>query len=301
MPSHQGSVKRVGLGCLQVPSKGVQAQADASRTEDSARTAYEKLMEEEDQAAAKAAAKKAKKLKQKAKKQQAALHETDEPAVHPESENDQEYDQFSLPHSANDGAQETSANSEAASLATGDMPTALSAFGAVHIGTDAQSSTSARAVCSTDGAKGVEAYHLPLLNSRGFGQSEAAVVTEQVASVQGGDSSSGSGSRQGGVSAGALHADRDAQFLQALFCCPITKVIKISRRRHAAFTKAAKAARGCEDTMTLQVCLTLLFWLCGAAMLIHRFTQCCHMYGCNVSDASYLPLAVDTSCHCCRP
>ena len=218
----------------------MQAQADASRTEDSARTAYEELMEEEDQAAAKAAAKKAKKLKQKAKKQQAAV-QTDETVLHPESENEQEHDQFSLPHSAVGVAPETSANSEAASQATGDMPSALSAFGALHTGTDAQSSAAARAVCSTDEAIGVEAYHLPLHNSRGSDQSDAAVVTEQVASVQGSDSSNGSGSRQGDVTAGARRADGDAQFLQALFCCPVTKVINITRRRHAAFTATIKS------------------------------------------------------------
>lgn len=210
-----------------MPSKGVQAQADASRTEDSARTAYEELMEEEEQAAAKAAAKKAKKLKQKAKKQQAAVLHTDEPAAHPEAEEDQEYDQFSLPHSATHAAPETSASSEAASQATGEMPSALSALRALHLGTNGHAPTSATAGCSIDEASGVKAYNLPLLNSRGVGQSEAAVVTEQVASVQGGGSSSGSGSRQGGATAGPHNADEDAQFLQALFCCPITKVIKI--------------------------------------------------------------------------
>ena len=228
-----------GVECLQVPSKGMQAQAVASRTEDSARTAYEELMEEEDQATAKAAAKKAKKLKQKAKKQRAAVDQTAEP---PRSETEQEYDQFSLPHSATDAAPETSANTGAASQATSNMPSAWSAFGALHIGNVAQSSASARAVCSTDEASGVEAYHVPLHNSLGSDQSDAAVVTEQVASVQGSDSSNGSGSRQGDVIAGAQNADGDAQFLQALFCCPITKVINITRRRHAAFTATVKSA-----------------------------------------------------------
>ena len=249
----------------------MQAHDGASRAEDSARTAYEELMEEEDQAAAKAAAKKAKKLKQKAKKQQAAVDQT---AAHPRSEDEQEYEQFSLPHSAADAAPETSAVSEAASKrpaasqATTGVPSALRAL---HMGIAAQSSASARAVCNTDQASGVQAYHLPLLNSRGVAHSEAAEVTEQVAVVQGGDSSNG---RQCGVLAGAQNADGDAQFLSALFCCPITKVITIYTRRHAAFTArfmsavtAVTAACGSVATMCLQVYLTLLMWLCSPAHL----------------------------------
>ena len=247
----------------------MQAQAGASRTEDSARTAYEELMEEEDQAAAKAAAKKAKKLKQKAKKQQATV-QTDETVLHPESENELEYDQFSLPHSATSAAPETSASSEAASQATSEMPSALSVFGALHTDNDAQSSASARAVCSTDAASGEEAYNLPLLNSQGVDQSEAAVATEQVASVQGGDGSSGS--RQSGVAAGAHNADEDAQFLQALFCCPITKVINITRRRHAAFKTCHCCSlwlSWCDEPASLTASTAVALQSCSADLYIH--------------------------------
>ena len=78
-------------------------QPSASRTEDSARTAYEELMLKEEQAATKAAAKKARKLMQKAKKknkQQAASIVVDKPPAQPSLEDEEEEDQFRLPQAA---------------------------------------------------------------------------------------------------------------------------------------------------------------------------------------------------------
>ena len=193
-------------------------QVSASRTEDSARTAYEELMLEEEQAATKAAAKKAKKLKQKAKKkskQQAAPMVADEPTAQPSLEDEEEEDQFRLPQAA--GA---SIGPEAAL----DVPSAEqlpSALRLLHVDTGLPTTATARAMLATDGAGPQQA---PLLDIHGLNQAEDA--SSAIAATEHEDSkgSHSNSSQLGAGTASGGKADSDAHFLQALFCCPITKV-----------------------------------------------------------------------------
>ena len=213
-----------------------QAQGYGSRTEDSARTAHDQLMEEEDQAAARAAAKKAKKLKQKAKKQQAAAVVAAQPAAHSDSEDEQDDDQFRLPQPACDTATALQGSLEseavlqrpAAPQAALDVPSAVAqqqcAPGALHLGRGVHSGAST--MPSTEEPDGAKLRKLHLLQSDRVDQSGAAAAAEPAASVlEGGKNSD---SKQGSPLAAAQNSDSDAQFLQALFCCPITKVISKS-------------------------------------------------------------------------
>lgn len=245
---------------LQVPGKEMHPQGYDSRTEDSARTAYEELMAEENQAAARAAAKRAKKLKQKAKKHQAATALTAEAAAHQDLEEEQDYDQFRLPQSASDTAFGASAELEAAFQrpaaphAAVHVPPALPqrrhVLQTLHPGTEMHTVAAVRAACSTDEADGAETYRLPspTSNRAHVGQCEA---TEPAEIVQDGGGIS-SDSKQGGPTAGAQNLDSDAQFLQALFCCPITKVTICTWKSVSALKFATSHAQ--PATSLLPVC-----------------------------------------------
>ena len=221
---------------MQVLDKQGNVQVSASRTEASARTAFEELMMEEDQAAAKAAAKKAKKLKQKVKKKSKQQAATSEPVTRLSSEDEEEEDQFRLPQAA---ASHTPLGSKAAV----EVPSAKqlpSALGVPQADTAAHTTAPGRAVLTTDGA---EPQQLPLFDAHELNHPEDATsVVPAVTEQENGRSRDGSSMSHG--TAGADKADSDAQFLQALFCCPITKVSAA-----AVPTRTTHHTRTCKELM----------------------------------------------------
>lgn len=203
------------------------AKDQGTRTEDSARTAYEELMQEENQAAAKAAAKKTKKQKQKAKKQQAAAATAAEQAAPSESED--EHDQFSLqqpmqtasfglldqfPRSSL-GQQSDPSVSPEPSPGHGDNVHALRDL---HGGSGKPSASQAITSIGTGEANNVE-----LAPDRYSGSPSSAEMPAQAMATMQASEKMNNG-RQHDEAPAAATQDSDAQFLQALFCCPITKV-----------------------------------------------------------------------------
>ena len=207
---------------MQVLDKQGNVQLSAGRTEASARTAFEELMMEEEQAAARAAAKKAKKLKQKVKKknkQQAASVVIAEPATQLGSEDEEEEDQFRLPKAA---ASQNLLGSEAAAVEVPSAKQLPSTLERLHIDTGVHTTAPARAVVTTAGA---EPQQVPLRDSLGLVQSEEATSVVPAPTEQEGNRRSDCNSVYlSNGSAGGDKAESDAQFLQALFRCPITKV-----------------------------------------------------------------------------
>lgn len=237
-------------GCVQVLDKHGNVQISASRTEASARTAFEELMMEEDQAAAKVAAKKAKKLKQKVKKKSKQQAATAEPATRlgsEDEEEEEEEDQFRLPQAA---ASHTSLGSEAAV----EVPSAEqlpSALRVLQADTVPPTTAPGRAVLTTDGA---EPQQLPLLDAHGLNHPEDATSIVPAALEQENGSSSMSHN-----TAGADKEDSDAQFLQALFCCPITKVsaAAVPTRINSAHTHMQRAYAKPEHSQSCTVAVAM--------------------------------------------
>ena len=215
-----------------------EGQNKVKRTEDSANTAFEELMEEENRAAAKAAAKKAKKQKQKAKKQQAASAMSAEQAAPSDSED--EHDQFSLPppvQSATYAPCDQSfqpSGKITESLSSGtitegpshpepalDMPSDPCQMQANDLQAD-QLLHPGRTMPLPDGTAPSTSDLKCLSASQHRVQFQAAAVAQPEMMVQGDRSSQVAG--QASCEGSEHMAVSDAQFLQALFCCPITKV-----------------------------------------------------------------------------
>jgi hypothetical protein len=204
-------------------------------TEASASSAVEQLMEEEAQAAARAAAKKAKKLKQKSKKQQAQLF--------------QSLSQGHVPDESDDSAEHSTCKPghtqpEPLVLHPEMPPTAFEGLSSaptnLHL-TERQSFRCSAATVSA-AAPDLQSDSTCMRDSRlASGQRTAGCscpadhqVARQLDSMQlaaaamspaccASTSSEEADLAPSGMNL-ASELDKDAQFLQTLFCCPITKV-----------------------------------------------------------------------------
>ena len=220
----------------------MQTSAQVGRTEASAQTAYEQLLEETKQAAARAAAKKAKKLKQKAKKQQdqqpQSPSENEAPSVNGTSQapdkllqHDSEADEMTdgvlpmrdLPSSSSLPDAEGSRNMPVVFKADGNATNAAaSRDAALQTRHDRiASSLSALSVCDSSEEEEVGAMQ----EDPDAGHDHAA--TGQAATAPGHNE---------------VRLDTDTHRLQNIFCCPITKVVPV-----LMFTEHARqpAFRGC--------------------------------------------------------
>ncbi len=197
------------------------------KTEASAMSAYDELMEEENQAAAKAAAKKAKKLKQKSKKQQAQLLQ-----IQPLDEAQSNADEGPSNVASGSGANAPPAVTTPPQ-SPGPRPAHLQAAltpprhgTSLHDGALLISTAGLNDTAILDGSAEPSESPVDDLSLR----FDALHVTgsspdrEDGTSRAGGDVSAALQSTEGVDSQGMKPGDSDDQFLKALFCCPLTKV-----------------------------------------------------------------------------
>ncbi len=229
---------QVTLSPTQVMMCTLQVLDSNGNTEASASSAVEQLIEEETQAAARAAAKKAKKLKQKSKKQQAQqpvsqshghvpdesgynakqsicepAHTQPEPLVsHPELQPEMS-PAFEGLSSASTGLHLTERQSLecSAGAAALEHQSDRSDSTCIPDNTRASGQRIAERSCSADDQ---------VARQLGSLQLTAAAMSPACCAM--------ASSEEAGLAASGLNVtsglDKDAQFLQALFCCPITKV-----------------------------------------------------------------------------
>ncbi len=183
----------------------LQVVDDPGKTEASAMSAFTELMEEESQAAAKVAAKKAKKLKQKSKKQQAQQLQSS-PQEQPPKDTEAEL-------SDSDSALE----SRSPELIPG-----LGAQPAAAVTTPPQSPRSrpAHLQATLTPAKHGVSLDDSGVKSEGNAELSDGVQVNGIADVPAQQGNAG----DEGLDPATPSADADAEFVQALFRCPITKV-----------------------------------------------------------------------------
>ena len=259
------SPTQVTMSPTQVTICTLQVVDSKSNTEASASSAVEQLMEEETQAAARAAAKKAKKLKQNPKKQQAqqpvspshgrvpdesddnAKQSTCEPGhtqpkplvLHPEL-------QPEMPPAAFEGLSSAPTNSHLTERQSSSSAATVSAA-ALDLHSDSMCMSDSRLAfdqrtagrsCSADDQVVRQLDSLQL--------TAAAMSPPCCASA----SSEEADLAPSGMDV-TSELDKDAQFLQALFCCPITKVNRTYLPRYLA-----------KVTLQLYCCLlSAMLWL----------------------------------------
>ncbi len=222
------------------PNSGHHLQSQVSgNTEASALSAVEQLMEEETQAAARAAAKKAKKLKQKSKKQQAQQPESPLHGRVPDESDDSAKQSTSAPGHTQPTPlvlhpQLQPEMPSAAFEGFSSAPTDLHLTERRNFECSAAALSAADLDLQSDGTCTPDSRVASGQRTAGSSCSEDDQLVRQLNSLQLPAAAmspaccASASSEEADVASSGMDAtselDKDAQFLQALFCCPITKV-----------------------------------------------------------------------------